>query len=73
MASDDHKTHTLLSYSIINLCFYFMCGVKRDRVRKKNIDEFVYMSYLSLHIHNIDLLLVRPTYYVRYEIYKDQT
>lgn len=33
-----------------------MCGVKRDRVRKKNIDEFVYMSYFFLYIYNINLL-----------------
>lgn len=46
-----------------------MCGVKIDRVRKKNIDEFVYMSYFFLYIYYLVRFIC--IYYVRYEIYKD--
>lgn len=38
-----------------------MSGEKRDGVKKKIIDEFVSMSYHSLHIQYINLR--RPTYF----------
>lgn len=69
MVLDDYKIYMFFFYLIINLCFYFMCGVKRDRVRKKIIDEFVYMSYFFLYIYYLVRFIC--IYYVRYEIYKD--
>lgn len=32
MVLDDYKIYMFFFYLIINLCFYFMCGVKRDRL-----------------------------------------